>query len=138
MTKQSRSDLEKLLEEQAPFLRIAGVPEQQINVAKGPNYKVHHYVRAFDWLHEFILSDELAAWKRVRAMRPEETWKHYDLIGVEGLREQELLQEASKKLLRRWRLKRPRMFGPDREKKNGKDDGTDVQPDQEDSPELCV
>jgi hypothetical protein len=138
MTKQSRNDVECLLNNWAWILRIAGVPEQQINVCKGPRYKVNHFVKAFDWLHEFILSAEMVEWQLIRAMRVEATWAHYDLMEVEGLQEQILLQEASKNLLKRWRQKRPRMFGPDREIKDDKDDRSNVQSDQSDSAELCV
>lgn len=135
MTKQSRKDVEKLLEPYSGILRIAGIPEQQINVAYGPHYKVNHYAKAFDWLHDFILSPEMDHWTLIRAMRPEKTWEHYDAIGVEGLKEQDLLQEASKNLLKRWRQKRPRMFGPNRETI---DEGTNVQSDQEHSSQLCI
>lgn len=135
MTKQSRNDIEKLLEPYSKILRLAGIPEQQINVAKGYDYKVNHYVKAFDWLHDFTLSPEMDRWYVVRSMRPEETWEHYDVIEVEGLQEQILLQEASKKLLKRWRQKRPRMFGPDREII---DEGTNVQSDQEHSSQLRI
>lgn len=133
MTRQSRIDVERLLGEYSRILRFAGIPEQQINVAKGPKYKVHHFVKAFDWLHDFILSHEMSEWKRIRSMREESSWIIYNLVGIEGLQEQVLLQEASKNLLKRWRQKRPRMFGPDREIKDA-----NVQSDQKDSPELCV
>lgn len=114
MTKQSRQDLESLLQSVASYLRTAGVPEQQINVAHGPRYKVHHYAKAFDWLHEFILSEEMEAFKKVWALRPAEVWRNYEMLEIEGLQEQVLLQDASKTLIKRWRVKRPRMFGPDR------------------------
>jgi len=135
MTKQSRKDVEKLLESYVRILRIAGIPKQQINVAKGLKYKVNHYIKAFDWLHDFILSKEMDYWSSIRAMRSEETWEHYDAIGVEGLQEQELLQEASKNLLKRWRQKRPRMFGPNRETIDAKEEA-DVCCDQESVVEL--
>lgn len=135
MTKQSRKDVEKLLDPYSGILRIAGIPEQQINVAKGYDYKVNHYAKAFDWLHDFTLSPEMDRWYVVRSMRSEETWEHYDAIGVEGLQEQELLQEASKNLLKRWRQKRPRMFGPNRETI---DEKIDVCSDQEGVAGLCI
>lgn len=114
----SRESVEGLLESIASILRIAGIPEAQINVAQGFDYKTHHFAKAFDWLHDFILSSEMDRWKAIRALRPEGTWLNYYNIGVEGLAEQVLLQEASRNLQKRWRQKRPRMFGPNRNVEN--------------------
>jgi len=131
MTKRCREDLESLMAELAPHLRRAGVSETQINIAKGPNYKVHHYVKAYDWLHDFKLSDEYAEYDRVWAMRPPEVWLNYEMLGVEGLQEQVLLQEAGAVLIKRWRVKRPRMFGPDREvPEDEQNDGSERVEDQ--------
>jgi len=114
MAKQAREDVEKLLNSIKPLLRIAGVPKQQINVAKGPKYNVNHYTNAFDWLHDFILSKEFENFKKAYALRPPEVWVNYDIIGVEGLPEQKVLDDAKIELQKRWRQKRPRMFGANR------------------------
>jgi hypothetical protein len=130
VTKVSRQNVEALLAEITPFLIIAGVPAKQINVAKGPNYKVNHYAKAFDWLHEFSLSREMEKLKEARALRPESVWQHYALLDLEGLQEQLILGKASQNLIKRWKQNRPRMFGPDKETE---DEGTDVQSNQTDS-----
>ena len=128
MTKQSRDDVKRLLEGSAHLLVMVGVPSEQINVCSGPRYRVNHFIKAFDWLHDFILSDEYVEVARVWNMRRPSDWANYAFLGVEGLQEQVLMQEAGRKLLKRWRLKRPRMFGPDRpveENDNGDDSGSD-------------
>ncbi len=50
------------------------------------------------------------------ALVPLETWKTYKLLEIEGLAEQIILEKASKKLLKKWRTKRPRLLG--KRKKN--------------------
>lgn len=129
MTKQAREDVEKLLEELRPLLKAAKIPEHQINVAKGRNYKVHHFAAAYDWLHQLSLCPQLAEVRKAYALREPEVWAMYDAMGTEGLREQEILQEAGIKLQKRWRVKRPRIFGKDK----NEDDGSKQEETQENS-----
>lgn len=127
MTERAREDVEGLLESIADLLRIANIPEQQINVAQGPNFKVKHFVKAFDWLHQFSLSPQMGELRKAYALRPPEVWAMYEAMGTEGLREQEILQEAAREVQKRWRVKRPRMFGKD--KPNAEDDGSQQEED---------
>jgi hypothetical protein len=111
---QAREDVQNLLDHLTPMLKLAGVPETQINVAKGRRYKLKHFVDAFDWLHQFSLSPAYEGFVDVYSLREPEVWANYKILEIEGLAEQNLLQEAGKKLLKRWRVKRPRMFGKDK------------------------
>jgi hypothetical protein len=122
MAKQARADVEKLLKSIASLLKLAGIPKHQINVAQGPRYNSSHFARAFDWLHEFKLSEEFVGLQEAWDLRPPDVWAHYELIGVEGLAEQLILEKAKKAVQTRWRQKRPRMFGPNRSIKDGKND----------------
>lgn len=133
MTKQAQEDIQKLLDKVADILRRIGIPDTQINVATGFRYRTDHYAAAFDWLHDFSISEELAAYKRVWALRPPEVWHHYELVGVEGLQEQVLLQDAGKALAKRWKRKRPRIFGPDRpvEDEDGENEGCESADDSQ-------
>ena len=112
--KQAREDVEKLLNTLAPMLRIAGIPETQINVASGRKYRTKHFAMAFDWLHQFSLSPQYETFCEVYALRPAHVWESYSHLGIEGLREQDMLHDAGKALAKRWRVKRPRMFGKDK------------------------
>lgn len=120
MAKQARADVERLLRSISSMLKLAGIPKHQINVAQGPRYNSSHFARAFDWLHEFKLSDEFVALEYAWSLRPPEVWSHYEIIGVEGLAEQVILEKAKKAVQARWRQKRPRMFGPNRSIKDVK------------------
>ena len=111
------SDIQRLLDEVAPFLLMAGVPARQIRIAKGIDYKIQTCAKAYDWLHQFSMSPELHEIKKVRALRPESVWEHYTLIGVTELAEQDMLRDAGIALIKRWRVKRPRLFGPDKQSK---------------------
>lgn len=111
----SMEAIKKLLAEVKPILIQIGVPLKQIRVRKG-KHQIKACGRAFDWLHDLKISAEMAEYKGVRALLPEATWKRYDLFGIEGLREQKLLRQASQKLNARWRKKRPAMFNSDLKK----------------------
>lgn len=125
MTERAREDVERLLGQIADLLRVAGVPEQQLNVAQGRNIKVHHYANAYDWLHQFSLCPQLEALRAAYALRPPKVWEMYTAMGTEGLREQDILQEAIDPLRKRWRLKRPRIFGKDRPMEEDEDEQED-------------
>lgn len=114
MTQQAREDVERLLKELRETLLFAGVPKQQLNVCKGPNYTVQHFAKAFDWLHQFSLCSQFIEMKKVYALRTPQQWEMYTHIGLEGTQEQILQGSASKALLKRWRLRRPRMFSKDK------------------------
>ena len=114
MTTRSLQDIQRLLDEVAPFVILAGVPATRVRIAKGIDYKIKQCARAYDWLHQFSLSPQLDKMKEVRALRPEDVWINYSNLGITGLREQKMLKEAGKALALRWSVKRPRMFGIDK------------------------
>ena len=72
--------------------------------------------KAFDWLHDLYMSPIYSNVKDFYALLPEEIWKRYELFEVEGLREQVLLDDASRKLLQVWRSKRPVIFNKDKKR----------------------
>jgi len=114
MTARAREDVEKLLNDIRVYLDWAEIPPSQIHVADGFHYRIDHFVKAFDWLHAFSVSPPMVEFKRIFAMRPLQVWENYKSIELEGLREQVMLAEAAVELKKRWKVKRPRMFGPDK------------------------
>ena len=71
---------------------------------------------AFDWLHDLSMSFEYRNMVDAYALVPTIIWERYELMQIEGLREQVILENASKELLKKWRTKRPRLLG--KRKKN--------------------
>ncbi len=98
-----------LLDEVKPALLMIGVPKQCIRIKEG-KHRIDAYNRAFDWLHDLKMSAEYINLLKVRALLPEGTWRRYDAFEITDLREQILLSEAKRKLLKRWSHKRPAMF----------------------------
>ncbi len=98
-----------LLNEVKPALLIAGVPEGCIRIKEG-KHRIDAYNRAFDWLHNLKMSIEYINLLKVRALLPEATWRRYETFGLTDLREQILLSEAKRGLLKRWCTKRSAMF----------------------------
>ena len=129
MSARAREDVESLLDELRVHLEWAKIPEPQINVATGFHYRIDHFVRAYDWLHTFSMSPAYTEFKRVFALRPLTIWQNYESMGLTGLREQVMLEEAGRKLKKRWNVRRPRMFGPDRKV----DEDAEQETDSEDS-----
>lgn len=105
-----------LLYEMRPMLLVAGVPKEQIRI-RNTKHQINTVNRAFDWLHDLLLSPEYRKFVKIWKLRPEIIWARYKLYGIEGLREQELLEAAGKKLLKRWKTKRPSMFNKDKIRK---------------------
>jgi len=101
------------------LLLVAGVPEKQIRIRTSKSH-IETLSKAFNWLHDLYLSPEFAELKSVWALLPEKTWRRYDLFEIEGLREQELLKIAKKKVLRLWKTKRPVIFNKDKKKNEKK------------------
>lgn len=97
-------------------LLTAQIPKHQIRIRNG-NHKTKALAKAFTWLHDLKLCFEYQYFVEIRSLLPEETWKHYELFEIEGLREQSLLEAASKKLRVQWRKKRPAMFNQDKKRK---------------------
>lgn len=93
-----------------------GVPESQIRIRKG-KFNTKTLSRAFNWLHDLSISKEYVEYTAYRRLRPEDTWKRYELFGIAGLPEQLLLERAAKKLFRCWKRKRPSIFNKDRKKR---------------------
>lgn len=60
---------------------------------------------------------------KVYSLVTPEIWERYKLFEIEGLAEQAILEKASKKLLKKWRTKRPRLLG--KRKKNDNESKTD-------------
>ncbi len=98
-----------LLSQVKPALLMAGVPVQCVQIKEG-KHRIDAYNRAFDWLHNLKMSVEYANLLKVRRLLPEDTWRRYDTFEITDLREQILLSEAKRKLLKRWCTKRPAMF----------------------------
>lgn len=113
--KTSNESINSLLDTMRDLLIVAGVPKGQIRVREGKP-QVATLSKAFDWLHNLKISpafeDLIKTWK----LLPEATWARYKLYQIEGLKEQELLIIASKKILKLWKTKRPAVFNKDRKK----------------------
>ena len=116
LAKTSMEIIKSLLFELKYTLVLAGVPEEQVRV-RNTKHSTAACARAFDWLHDIKISNELAHWQDIRGLLPEATWEKYILFSFEGLREQELLIKASKALKARWRKKRPAMFNANVQRK---------------------
>lgn len=115
VAKTANETINSLLDEMRPLLLIAGVPKEQIRVRSGKP-QIQTLSRAFDWLHDLKMSLEYRAMVIVWKLLPESTWKRYDLYQITGLREQELLKTAKKKLLKLWKTKRPSIFNKDKKR----------------------
>lgn len=113
MLQESHEVVEKLLNEMKPILLRCGCNPNHVRVAVG-DFKLKTYNTAYDWLHRLYLSDAYAEAKRIYDMRTPETWVMYDLMGTEGLWEQEALEAAGVAVKRLWRTKKPRLFGKDK------------------------
>lgn len=102
--------LTKLLDEMRPILLAVGIHEKRliINVERK---QVKTLVDAYDWLHELYLSSEFELAKKARSLVSEEVWGNYNLLGIKDLQEQILWNKAKDNLLKRWRHKRPNIFG---------------------------
>lgn len=96
-----------------PLLVSAGIPARQINI-RNPKAKVDTLLKAFDWLHDVKISVEYTDMEYVWNLVPPERWDRYEKLGIEGLREQEMLEKAKKALLKLWKTNRPKIFGTKR------------------------
>ncbi len=104
-----------LLNKMKPLLIIAGVKKQQVDLTiSKPHLK--SAATAFDWLHDLYMSLEYGNMVKAYALVPPEIWARYKLLEIEGLAEQRILEETSKKLLKKWRNNRPRLLS--KRKKN--------------------
>jgi hypothetical protein len=120
---QAWDDVQRLLNEVRPHLLRAGIPDRQLVMPLSPagEIRVERYVEIFDWLHEFMLSDEWSVLMKAWKLRPEHIWANYELHEIKGLQEQILLEKAQVGIRKRWKLNRPFFFG--RQFKKGKPDG---------------
>jgi hypothetical protein len=102
--------LTALLDGMCPILLASGVPEKrlQINVDKK---KLKTLVDAYDWLHDLSMSHEFSDAAKARALVPEVVWQRYKLLGIKDLQEQLIWDKAKDALIKRWRNKRPNIFG---------------------------
>jgi len=98
-----------------PVLLAAGVPKHQLHMRSG-RHKIETCVKAFDWLHNIYLSEEYAKMVYAWGLLPPEIWDRYILLDVIETREQEILEQAKRRLLVIWKRNRPRLFGKDRPK----------------------
>ena len=101
----------KLLKEMRPLLLKAGAPSKHLRINDKKKHRTDVLNRAFDWLHNLEMSEEFVVMTATLDLRPEKTWKNYELFGIDDLPEQILLKNAQKALLKKWRHKRPRIFG---------------------------
>ncbi len=113
IAKTSSETLKELLNEMRPLLIVAGVPKEQIRVRDG-KLQIETLSKAFDWLHNLKMSPVWSELVKVRKLLPEATWKKYKLYELEGLREIDLLDDASKKVAKLWKSGRPRVFNKNR------------------------
>lgn len=113
----SNETINGLLDEMRLLLLVAGVPKGQIRVRDG-RLQIKTLSAAFDWLHDFKMSAEYIELVKVRKLLPEATWRHYKLYEIEGLREQKLLITAAKKVAKKWKSGRPKVFNPNRKRRN--------------------
>jgi len=109
----TRDTITSLLDKMRPVLLAAKIPASQVNMKSG-RFRIDTCSKAFDWLHDLYMSDDYKnvynIWKLVSA----ETWERYKIYGIEGLKEQEIIEEYGKALLLAWRNKRPKLFGPNK------------------------
>ncbi len=117
MTRDARTDIEKLLSKLRPILLVAGAEKHHTRMRSG-HHKIETCIKAFDWLHNISISEEYYNLKYVWGLLPEEIWHRYDRCGVTETREQSMLADAKIKLLKLWRSGRPRLFGKDRPNDN--------------------
>ena len=120
VAKTSNESINSLLIEMRTLLLVAGVPEHQIRIRTNKS-RIEILSIAFNWLHDLYLSFEFAELKSVWKLLPEKTWCRYTLYGIEGLPEQKLLKIAKKKVLKRWKTKRPTVFNKDKKKNEKKE-----------------
>jgi len=113
----SSETINSLLEEMKPLLLVAGVPEGQIRVRDG-RLQIKTLSAAFDWLHNFKMSDEFSELIKIRKLLPEATWRRYTLYEIDGLREQKLLEVVTKKVAKKWKSRRPSIFNPNKKRRN--------------------
>ena len=113
----ARTAINKLLDTMRPVLLIAKIPKHQIRMRSG-KHRISTCNKSFDWLHELYLSHEYRSVYGIYKLLPEQTWKNYELFGIEGLREQVLLEAACRKLFKAWRRGRPPLFNKDRRNDN--------------------
>lgn len=100
-----------------PLLIVAGVKKGQVGLSiEKPHIKTA--TTAFDWLHDLYMSPEYEDMVKAYSLRTPELWRRYKLLEIEGLAEQTLLENVSKKLLKKWRTKRPRLLGKRKKKNN--------------------
>lgn len=117
IAKTSNETIVDLLSKMQPLLLVAGVPKHQIRVRTNKS-RIEILSKAFNWLHDLFISPEFEELISVWKLLPEKTWRRYALFEIEGLREQELLKIAKKKVLKKWKTKRPNIFNKDKKKPN--------------------
>lgn len=113
VAKDTRETIVNLLKKMKSLLVVAGIASTHIRMRPG-RHQIKTCAKAFDWLHELYISSEYKELEYIYSLRTPEIWKRYKILEIEGLREQVLLEKASKKLLKRWRNKRPALFGKNR------------------------
>ncbi len=102
--------LKKLLKDMKPLLVSAGIPARQINI-RNSEAKIDTLLKAFDWLHDIKMSEEYEKMGYVWNLVAPVTWDRYEKLNITGLREQTMLEEAQKALLKLWKTNRPKIFG---------------------------
>lgn len=113
VVKDTRESLTGLLIIMKPILLAAGIPEEQIRMRNG-RHQIKTCAKTYDWLHDLYMSNDYSGVRAIWKLVDPETWRRYKLFEIEGLKEQELLEHASKKLRKAWKTKRPRLLGKDR------------------------
>lgn len=92
--------LEQMLSEIAQRLPKKGQMQCHKLLTEGKN------VANLEWIHEWVLKIYQGTYKRlaeVYALRPEETWLRYELLGITDLAEQHLLKKAIEEFRNEWK-----------------------------------
>lgn len=115
VVKDTRDSLTGLLIIMKSILLAAGIPEEQIRMRSG-QHQIKTCAKTYDWLHDLYMSNAYQDVRAIWRLVDPETWRRYKLFEIDGLKEQELLECASKKLRKAWKTKRPRLLGKDRKR----------------------
>jgi hypothetical protein len=86
-----------------------------------PNFDIPSFdseLQPFKDLQEWsrILRQHCTRWREIRGWVKEEVWANYDLMGVTGLREQDMLADAREVIRAHWK-KRPQLLRKKREER---------------------
>lgn len=111
--KDSYNQVKVLLDEVGPFFIRAGISENRCKMPEGDIeiIKPQKFIDAFDWLSEVIQSPEYQAVQKVWALVTPQQWAGYDLHGITGLTQQNMLADALVPFKELWKNRPGSFFG---------------------------